>query len=670
MLVPLLGCTVSVLAQSAAQSLGTPTAARAWVGRPLEMTVPARFATTDVRDECVHADVFFGDNRLHPGQVRTSVLPTSDPEQKRVRIATTTLIDEPVVTVSLRAGCSGAITRSYTLLPEMPTEQMIASLLSPAGAPAQLLASAPGGATGGAPPLRLARGTSPRIAPVAGEAAVAQAPVPPAPRARTPRAARATEAMAAGPRLRLEPIEADSRTLLRVSAMLADPQGDAGRRATAAMLWQAINADPADLMRTTVLLQKLENDLVQLRQNAAQTRADMEALRRRLDQPQPWYQSASMVQLLSLMLLALVATVGVLWLRARRAGGLPAWYAPAASPVVQPLQADEAAAGTRDDGAPTQAVSSLQAARLEAAEPASAPAGAQLAAPADHGGTIDFDLPAVPAARTHRSAADGVLRVETLAATFAEAEFLCSLGLSRDAADVLKTYLQDSASPAPVAFFELMRLWGASDDSGAVAAVRRRYVQVFGAEPPAPEQVGPGPGLDSLPALSARITAAWGTSEVLALIEDALFSVPDPAAPLTLQAGRDLLCLHDVAMRLQAERAESAAGIDADGHALAPWAHVDDPAAAHAAMYSAEADVPAVDIDLDAVPPPEPLPQPEFDPAMELSLDHPDVAPLIAEMQAAARAAEERAAAARRMDQEEDAFSAAVASERSHSARL
>jgi pilus assembly protein FimV len=642
MLPGLLGCTVSVLAQSAAQSLGAPSSARAWVGRPLEMTVPARFADADVRDECIRADVFFGDKRLPAGQVQTSVLPTSDPNQKRVRISTAARIDEPVVTVSLRAGCHGAITRSYTLLPEMPTEQMIASLLSPPTvAAAPLLspgASAGAGAataTAAAAPLRITRNSSPRIQPAGGAAQGAGTPARP----RAARPAPAAPAMATGPRLRLDPLEADSHTVLRVTAMLSDPAGDAGRRATAAMLWQAINADPADLMRTTVLLQKLETDLVQLRQNAVQTRAEMDSLRRRMEQPQPWYQSAATLQMIALMFAALVATLGVLWLRARRARALPAWYAPAPQPA----------------GASAPAADEVLAEQDAAPDAQPAPVAQSLPLP-------------VPSATP---VADGVLRVETLAATFGEVEFLSSLGLAHDAADVLKTYLQDSSSPAPLAFFELMRLCAAREDAEGLDAVRRRYAQVFGAEAPPLEQVSAAVGLENLPALGARITQAWGTSDVQALIEESLFGLPDPAAPLTLQAGRDLLCLHDIAMRLATEAAAVAPATDAEGHALAPWAHGEDAAAAHAALYSAAADAPAVDIDLDAVRRmPDPAPQPEPGAEPELLLDDPAVAPLIAEMQAAAREAEQRVLASRRAEQDEDAFSAAMASERAPTARL
>lgn len=626
-------------AGSQAQSLGTPSS-MAWIGRPLEMTVPARFASTDARDECVHADVSFGDTRLPPHRVRATIV-GADPQQKRVRIETDAVIDEPVVTVTVRAGCRGAITRSYTLLPELASEQVVASLAAQrAGAapPAAPLSPAMAAAAGMAP-LQLAAATS--TAAQASPRSRAPRPVAAAPREAAPartRAARtavprqAVASARSGPRLRLEPIEADGSTLLRVSAQLAEPAGDAGRRATAALLWQAINADPQEVLRTTVMLQDLERDLAQLRQDTVQTRAEMATLRQRLDAAQPWYGSAAALQLLALLLLVAAAAAGVFWYRTRHSM-VEHWYvqAPQPQPELQPAVA--AAAAASPDAPP-----------VPAEHPPQTPAAA---------------APAVPAAPVQRRGTDAVLRVETLAATFEEAEFLCSLGLAADAAAVLKSYLQDSASPAPIAFFELLRLCESEDDNRAAAAVRDRYAQLFSAEPPRLEQVTAPLGLESLAGLSASITSAWHTPRVLKVIEDALFGVPAAGPPLTLQAGRELLCLHDVATSLATEADTPGAG---DGHALAPWANAEDAAGARLAVQSladvGDGSVFGVDIDLGA-------PAAPVAPAIR----EPETSPLIAEMQAAAREAEERAARKRRQEEEVEAFSAAVASERMPLAR-
>jgi pilus assembly protein FimV len=265
-------------------------------------------------------------------------------------------------------------------------------------------------------------------------------------------------------------------------------------------------------------------------------------------------------------------------------------------------------------------------------------------------GPIDFEVPLAQDASTPRRVTTGVLRVETLAATFEEVEFLASLGLDADAMDVLKAYLHDSASPAPLAFFELMRLCNEGEDATAIGTVRRRYVQAFGVEAPRLEQLTAPIGLEQIPHLSGTITRAWGTSRALELIEEALFRVPEPGAALTLQAGRDLICLYDVAMAIATEGGAQA-GSDAEAHPLAPWANAEDAIGARAAAQAAaEAQGGhhfALDVDLGAAH--EELPE---------TAEPVDLAPLLADIQSSAREK------ARVQQEEEDAFSAAVASER------
>jgi hypothetical protein len=221
---------------------------------------------------------------------------------------------------------------------------------------------------------------------------------------------------------------------------------------------------------------------------------------------------------------------------------------------------------------------------------------------------------------------------------------------------VLKTYVEDSAGPAPLAFFELMRLADAEGDAHAVAAVRRRYAQVFGVEAPPLAQLTAARGAESLPALSAALTAAWKGGDVLQVIEDALFQVPAPGVSLTLQAGRDLLALYDLALG----RVIDAAAAEGDAHPLAPWAHAGDATAALHATQAADDAAGglrfALDVDLGAAP--EPLAERAVRPDER-------AAALLAEKQlAAARESAEAAAAQRAAREAEDAFSAAVAFER------
>ncbi|MDB5751463.1 MAG: hypothetical protein JWP65_1884, partial [Ramlibacter sp.] len=167
-LVPM-GMALPVAAQSLGSVVSDP-----WIGRPLELSVPARFASADSRDECVQADVFYGEQRLPRDQVRASVGgPAGD---RMVRIASGLLISEPVVTVSLRIGCGSTVTRAYTLLPAMPTDPVLAAAAA---------RSAGAGAVPSASPIRLASVMSPSLRPTG---VVIKEPPPRARAARTERA--------------------------------------------------------------------------------------------------------------------------------------------------------------------------------------------------------------------------------------------------------------------------------------------------------------------------------------------------------------------------------------------------------------------------------------------------------------------------------------------------
>jgi hypothetical protein len=601
-----------------AQLLGTPVA-DVLLGRPLDLSLPVRFSTEGGGDnDCVRADVFYGESRLGDGAVRTSVSGPAD--QRRIRVETDKPVDEPIVTVSVRAGCRNTVTRNYTLLPEYPSERLLAA----ADARLAMADATP------VAPLRLAPATAPRkpaARPVVVARTVVAEPPPLRARSNAHRVSR-TDAVARGPRLRLEPIELPERdALLRVSSSLAEPNGDASRRATAALLWQAINADPEELLRTGVMIQKLEQDLAQLRQASGQTRAEMAALRERLDHGQPWYLSPLFVQLLALLVLASTGVAAVLWWRTRDLRVAPGtWYLPPEQPTEPPPA--EATVEAETPVAPVTAPVAPTATRQPVAVANPAP--------------IDFDLPApsVP-----RAQGDEVLRVETLAATFEEVDFLSSLGLLSDAMDLVKNYLQDSAGPAPIAYLDLMRLCEQAEDPAAVAAVRRRYVQAFGVEAPRLPQVTAEGGLDTLPDLAARISQAWNAGDAPQAIAQVLFSVPTPGAPLTLQAARDLLVLHDLAL----VRAADGTGTPGPGETpLAPWAHDRDLATAAEAEGGRQF---GLDVDLSAKEARGASVSATLAPTLELM-------PMLVDPEVA------QAEAARCVSEAEDAFNAATASER------
>lgn len=529
-----------------AQALGN-IKADAFIGRPLEASLP--ITLEQGTDPCVRAEVSFGDSKLPPEQVSATVL--GAPGAQRVRVQTSLPIDEPVVTVAVRAGCGSSMTRSFTLLPEYPTQVMLADAgTSRVRPPAEARAPVAQRASG-APPKLKARASS-------ADAAIA---------ARPPHAPRSIikAKLPAGARLQLEAWDPDPQAILRVSSTLSPPQEGAGR-ATAAALWQAINASPEQLLRTSANLQQMEGELARLRQAAGHTHDDVLALRRDLEAPQPLDLPAQGIKLLALLLALGAGTLAILWWRARQ-GAAGEWSGASLGPVFAGLE-------------PAPVQRAAQAAAVQPVPPVKAAPAMQ-----------PQPVPAAPL--LHRPMAT-LLRVETLAATFDEVDFLSSLGLWNDAMDVLKGYLEDSAAPAPLAYYELMRLCVHLDDAGSLQAVRKRYAQVFGVDAPKFEQVSAPLGIESYPELAGRLTAGWGRHDALDFIELTLFTVAPPGKAFSLQAGRDLLFLHDLAM------AELREGESGDGHAIAPWANADDPRHALDAMPDVASHHRfALDLDLD-----------------------------------------------------------------------
>ena len=126
----------------------------ALLGQPLEVAVAVQpGAGEDTAGLCFEADVFYADTRIDSSRVRVRVEAGSQPQGTSVRISSSVQIDEPVVTVNLRAGCSQKVSRRYVLLADQ------ASDVAPASTPA--LAPTPNAASPLSPPF------SPSSAPTA-----------------------------------------------------------------------------------------------------------------------------------------------------------------------------------------------------------------------------------------------------------------------------------------------------------------------------------------------------------------------------------------------------------------------------------------------------------------------------------------------------------------------
>ena len=327
----LMASACNSIALTLGRSHGTPV-----LGQPLALFFDVRLDTEDnVEAACVEAEVLQGDTRVDPSGVRVSGTPTG-----QVKVATTTVIAEPVVSATLRAGCTQNTRRKYVLLTELAPELRNAApaITTVNTVPAALAAGAvvPGAIAAPSvspralrPPLQThvqpvptsrTRGTpgSRKVRPdtsVRSQALAVRKPVS-LPRASTPR-------------LQLEPAELRSArdAALRSSTRLTLPIAESpALRASAATQWKSLNAELAqvqDITRT----QALEAEVGALQAAAALGRERTADLQKQLQLAEgARYANILVYTLLGLLLLVLLVLVYLWRTKTRQPEAPPDWW--------------------------------------------------------------------------------------------------------------------------------------------------------------------------------------------------------------------------------------------------------------------------------------------------------------------------------------------------------
>lgn len=285
----------------------------ALIGRPLAVTVQVQLdPNQSITSACFEADVFHGDTRQNPAGVQLRLEPAgAGSATANLRITSSSRVDEPVVTVYLRAGCAQMSSRRYVLLADIVSEQAdpaprVAAVplvdgarMAPSEAPRDAATSAPAPASALAAPLPSAparpgpaaasprppraaasRGDMPvqsgrtgRAADAARATPRAVAKAPPAPRSNAaaptvdaPAAARGTGQS----RLRLDPLEMLSD---RVATLESQAQTAAPTSERDALEVQRLERLEASVKALLVLAEKNEASLLDLRARLEQAQA-------------------------------------------------------------------------------------------------------------------------------------------------------------------------------------------------------------------------------------------------------------------------------------------------------------------------------------------------------------------------------------------------------------
>ncbi len=574
---------LSTAMSSHAATLGRHSGA-AVLGRPLDVRVQALLAPGEEAGSlCIQSEVLYGDVAVASGLVTTSVQRSAPDAQASVRVQVSQPVNEPIVTVLVRAGCSAPFSRRFVLLADPISEPAAGSLL-PGSLPAVTL-----------PPLaaetRLSTGAA-RAASSAGEtkgdvdASSGAGPVP-AP-ARQKREAERTRAASvvrkpaaeptppAAPRLQLDPVDLtlaiERDPVLKLSlAMLSEPTTSEDERAAAGLLWKAINATPEDILRDSQKLAVLEAESKGLREREAQNRDALAAMESQLDSSR--YMTWLAYLFGALFLLALAA---LLWLSRRRKvdqadADRGAWYASAAKPARAATRASAAAVAleSREDPQGVDIDLNLDG-DFDDYQSLHDSSMALIDSPPEPGGRAKSGVEAA----SNSSTVSRSVATEELFDVQQQADFFVSLGEYDQAIGVLKNHLAESQEPGALAYLDLFRIYHQLGRHDEYEQLREEFNLQFNAgAPPFENYSDNSKGLESYETAFGRIQALWPQPRVLDVIEKSIFKEPnDPDGEVfDLEAYRELLLLHAVAKEMiSRDLAEMPEQVDFEHTAIKP----------------------------------------------------------------------------------------------------
>jgi len=515
------------------------------LGQPLDFSVELRLDPSEPAPECLSAEVSSGDIPVPRSVVYVSL--EASPGGTAVRVRTSVVIDEPVVTVTLSAGCASSVSRRFTLFADPPGH--LAALALPQAESLQAIIPVTSAVAMPAPPSAADR---------PGSAAVPAAPSAP-PVSRAPRAGRAAQGApprgsrpaapsASGDRLAVQQgatraarskLQLDAPTVLARStgsvrgAELADALASAQEAASAARASaSAAQARAADMQKS----------IEALRQEAQANREAVARLTQALADSQGGVPH---------WLLAVVAALGglcvLLFVRIRRLqtpGGPAPWWTGGAAALVPGSGGDavkaaadrakEAALPRASEGLPERAASPTP---QPAFAPISGLGAAQVNPPGAQTGTEAAELPSV--------SIDELLDLQQ------RVEFFLVLGQEDAALKLLVEHLRVTLGDCPLPHLHLMDMYRHRGDPLAFNGARGRFQQQFGVAWPDWNQ-GPQASrqLEDVPDLLSDIQRVWHDPVQAMKLLEAMLRATDRIHLLDQALQSDLLFLFALARDL------------------------------------------------------------------------------------------------------------------------
>ncbi len=560
------------------------------LGQPLNFAATVRLTDQEsLARECVSAEVYSGDSRLQASQVRVTLEPGGDANERSVRVTSNTLIDEPVLTVNVTVGCTARMSRRFVtfidppgmaLAPTEPVTEALApqradSQLAPLVAivqaaaaasaaqrserPAQRPAAVPADKSSDRPAAASRTRTASRPVPAAGTAVASAASKlrsearrkskPPV--VAIARAAPSRPATAGGARLQLEAAPA-------IAAQAASSPVDVAALAAAASAASAAQAKAAE--QTALLnlererIQRLEDGMTRLRTESQATRQSLDQLQSRLKDAETDRYSNPLVYALAGLSALLAALAAALWWRQSHAPTAAQWWA-APPPVsdASPSQMSESVFGPASAPAPLggATVGAMGGITAAAARAADSPTSERMPL-VDIVATSSTNTSSQPGLRTVATEPAQELTVEELIDLEQQAEFFIVLGQDEAAIDLLMSHVRSSGGNSPLPYLKLLEVYRRRGDTDAYQRIRERFNRRFSAYAPEWDaDLQLGCALEDYPEILARLQGLWiMPTRVMKIIDASLFRRNASDETFDLPAYRELLFLYSIARDL------------------------------------------------------------------------------------------------------------------------
>ena len=600
---------------SQALTLG-PVQGTAVLGQALDVMVQVQLeATEEAAPLCFEAEVLHADARQDGGKVRTVVEKLAQNRTANVRVLSSALIDEPVVTITLRSICGPKISRRYVLFADLPEQGVV--LASPTA-----LVSVPAPSVGASRPATSKSVPAPARAPkVRAKLSLASEPVALLPVER--KRPVATPAPAAAPKPASTEGKRQSGRTPGAARLKLDPLDVLSDRIANLDSFMTF-APSEDALANIQKVKTLEAEVKALRDSAQKNERALAEFKTRLQQAET--ERSSGVLTYGLAGMVFCCLLAVLWLWSRQRGTSvselnwsdghvdqmdvaqvesavrPAPQQPLRQSAPKPdWQTDDQGLAHGLDAQSVQLSDSIFSKLMH--EQSADQSGRGPTGPKAH-------------AKLMRS-----LNSDQILALRAQAEDLVGAGKTEQALALLKKQVSESDEPNPFVYLDLLTLLHTLNLKSDFQQCAQDFGLLFnGTVPEFAFFKDEGQGLDSYPEVMSRVTEHWPSLNTLEVIEACVFRDPwaTSSAPFDLAAMRDLMLLHGIAQSLvlgeiaQAEdpSSEHAAVADArpSQHAGLEFDYADSVASSFPALSkSALADLfghpvgppPALDLDLD-----------------------------------------------------------------------